>query len=332
MKKLLTTTALVALVASSTASLAETKIKGSIEQTMISTSYDLATDNHKGTTAIGQETNLDISSSKDLTNGWNLSGGFRIENGAVDSSTIKLSQGAFSIHTGADTGSNIHSNINPRVGESYYDVLSGEAASDGFNTSVNTVGDKQAHDVQHIGVEFSAAMGKVFVNYAPDSTATIAASGGAVADGGSSITEIGFQGSLGVAGLNLLVGTEEIKGDNTASDVQNDVLSVSYTTGPVGVGFTVRSKDDGSVSTSAAEETNVYSIAYAISKDVSVSYENSTVKFEGSTKTDAEYDQVSIGYNFGGLGVSLDYVQADNVAGAATDDRDAIQIRTVYAF
>ena len=35
MKKLLTTTALVALVASSTASLAETKITGSIEQTFI---------------------------------------------------------------------------------------------------------------------------------------------------------------------------------------------------------------------------------------------------------------------------------------------------------
>ena len=326
MKKLLTTTALVALVASSTASLAETKIKGSIEQTMISTSYDLATDNHKGTTAIGQETNLDISSSKDLTNGWNLSGGFRIENGAVDSSTIKLSQGAFSIHTGADTGSNNHSNINPRVGESYYDVLLGEAAGDGFAS------DAQAHDVQHIGVEFSAAMGKVYVNYAPDSTSTIAVSGGNTVDGGSSITEIGFQGSLGVAGLNLLVGTEEIKGDNTASDVQNDVLSVSYTTGPVAVGFTVRSKDDGSVSTNLAEETNVYSIAYAISKDLSVSYENSTVKFEGSSKTDAEYDQVSIGYNFGGLGVSLDYVQADNVAGAPTDDREAIQIRTVYAF
>jgi len=67
------------------------------------------------------------------------------------------------------------------------------------------------------------------------------------------------------------------------------VLSVSYTTGPVAVGFTVRSKDDGSVSTNLAEETNVYSIAYAISKDVSVSYENSTVKFEGSTKTDSEY-------------------------------------------
>ena len=326
MKKLLTTTALVALVASSTASLAETKISGSIEQSMISTSYDLATDNHKGTTAIGQETNLAISSSKDLTNGWNLSGGFRIENGAVDSSTIKLSQGAFSIHTGADTGSNNHTNINPRVGDSYYDILGGEAAGDGFAS------DAQAHDVQHIGIEFKAAMGKVYVNYAPDSTSTIAASGGNTADGGSSITEIGFEGSLGVAGLNVLVGTEEVKGDNTASDVQNDVLSVSYTTGPVAVGFTVRSKDDGSVSTNLAEETNVYSIAYEISKDLSVSYENSTVKFEGSTKVDAEYDQVSIGYNFGGLGVSLDYVQAENVAGSSTDDREAIQIRTVYAF
>ncbi len=42
MKKLLTTSAIVALVGSSVSAIADTTIKGSIEQTMISTSYDAA--------------------------------------------------------------------------------------------------------------------------------------------------------------------------------------------------------------------------------------------------------------------------------------------------
>ena len=325
MKKLLTTSAIVALVGSSVSAIANTTIKGSIEQTMISTSYDAA-GSTSGGTALGQETNLSIDSSKELTNGWKLSGGFRLENSAIDSTTIKIEKGGFSIHTGADTGSNIHSNINPKVGEQPGDIISGEAASDGFYS------DKQAHDVQHIGIEFAADMGKIFLNYAPDANQTISASGGSVSDGGTSITEIGFQGNLGVAGLNVLIGQETIAGDLTTSDTVNDVIGVSYTTGPVAVGFTVRNRDDGSISTTLADSVQTYSIAYKVSDDVSISYEHHETGFEGSTFTDEKYDQVSIGYNFGGLGVSLDYVVADNVNGTSTDDRKALQLRTVYSF
>ena len=325
MKKLLTTSAIVALVGSSVSAIANTTIKGSIEQTMISTSYDAA-GSTAGSTSLGQETNLSIGSSKELTNGWTLSGGFRLENNNIDSSTIKISKGGFSIHTGADTGSNIHSNINPKVGEQPGDVISGEKASDGFD------GNAQAHDVQHIGIEFASDMGKIFLNYAPDNSATISNSQANVTDGGTSITEIGFEGSLGVAGLKVLIGQETLAGDLTTSDIVNDVLGVSYTAGPVAVGAVVRSKDDGSVATSNADGVTAYSIAYKVSDDVSVSYEHVDVSFEGSTKTDANYDQVSVGYNFGGLGVSLDYVIADNIAGTSTDDRKAIQLRTVYSF
>jgi len=325
MKKLLTTSAIIALVGSSVSAIAETTIKGSIEQTMISTSYDAA-GSTAGATALGQETNLSIDSSKELSNGWKLSGGFRLENNNIDSSTIKIEKSGFSIHTGADTGSNIHSNINPVVGEHPHDVISGEAVGDAFHS------DAQAHDIQHIGVEFASDMGKVFLNYAPDSSATISNSGGSVGDGGTSVTEIGFQGSLGVNGLNVLIGQETIAGDLTNADTVNDVLSVSYTTGPVAVGFTVRSRDDGSISTDSADGVEAYSIAYKVSDDVSISYEHVEGSFEGTSKTDSEYDQVSIGYNFGGLGVSLDYVTADNIAGTSTDDRKAIQLRTVYSF
>ena len=333
MKKLLTTTAIVALVGSSVSVLAETKITGSIEQTMISTSYDLASSS-KSATGIGQETNLSIDSSKKLTNGWTLSGGFRLENGAIDSTTIKLSNGGFSIHTGADTGSNIHGNLNPKVGDQPGDIISGELASDGFKTGPNPkVSDPQAHDVQHVGVEFENPMGKLFMNYAPGSGAAAIATAGAVTEGGATIVELGFQGSLGVSGLNLLVGQETIYKDlgTYDDDVKNNVVSLSYTLGNVSVGGTIRSKDDGIVSTTAADKVKNFSVAYKVSDDVSVSYENVKVGYEGAL-VDDKYNQVSVGYNFGGLGISLDYVEADNVAGEASNDMKAIQLRTVYGF
>ena len=90
MKKLLTTTALIGLVASSVSSYAETKVTGAIEQTYNANSVG-GTDAKKGSDGLGQENNLKITSSKELDNGMSLKGGFQIEDGAVDSSSIILS-------------------------------------------------------------------------------------------------------------------------------------------------------------------------------------------------------------------------------------------------
>ena len=63
MKKLLTTTALVGLIASSVSSYAETKVQGAIEQTINFNSTG-GTGATAGDNGIGQEVNLTVSSSK----------------------------------------------------------------------------------------------------------------------------------------------------------------------------------------------------------------------------------------------------------------------------
>jgi len=339
MKKLLTTTALIGLVASSVSSYAETKIKGSIEQTYNSISQG-GTSTASGNAGLGQETNVKISSSKELDNGMTLSGHLNMEDkgGSVqsDSTSIKLTSGAISFEVGVDTGQHIHANINPRVDDNPFDSIGATVliGNDGLTRA-------QAHDKQHVGVAYKTDAGTLAVNYAP-SQAGSSVSSSKNTDTGGSIMEISFKGNLGVDGLTVLAGQETVEADDSASatagqlEEEEQVLSVSYGQGPWAVGYTHRAYDDGDAgsATNSIETVTAVSATYAISDTLSIGYENLTGEFENSAKLDEETDAFTVGYNLGGLGVSFMYVESDNVAGGTTtaSDKESFQIRTVYSF
>ena len=331
MKKLLTTTALIGLVASSVSSYAETKVTGSIEQTYNANSVG-GTSAGTGSDGLGQETNLKISSSKELDNGMKLSGGFNSEDGAIDSSSIVLSSGAISFGVGADFGQHIHSNINPRVDDNPFDAI-GLSGTDGMNVY-------QVHDKQHVGLAFKTDMGTVALNYAPGNTSITASDGNTASTGGSG-TEISFKGNLGVDGLTVLLGQETISasdGQITAAvaEEKEKVAGFKYGQGAWAVGYTHRTFDDGTTSTeeNSIDTVTAISATYAISDSLSIGYENLTSEFETSAKGDEESDAITVGYNLGGLGVSVMYVESDNIAGTKTAQatQEELQIRTVYKF
>ena len=333
MKKLLTTTALIGLVASSVSSYAETKVTGSIEQTYNANSVG-GTGGTASSDGMGQETNLKITSSKELDNGMTLSGGFQSENGAVDSSSIKLSSGAISFEIGADTGQHIHSNINPRVDDSPFDAI-GVLGDDSMIVY-------QVHDKQHIGLAFKSDMGSLAVNYSP-SGSSIIETGGSTASVNGSGTEISFKGSLGVDGLTVLLGQATISQANNGTQTtlglgeeKEKVASFSYGQGAWAVGYTHRTFDDGTTSAleNSIDTVTAISATYAISDSLSVGYENLTGEFESGALKDEESDAITVGYNLGGLGVSIMYVEADNIEGGSTsaDSQEELQIRTVYKF
>jgi len=332
MKKLLTTTALIGLVASSVSSYAETKVTGSIEQTYNANSVG-GTDSVNSSDGLGQETNLKITSSKELDNGMTLSGGFQSEDGAVDSSSIKLTSGAISFEVGADTGQHIHSNINPRVDDNPFDAV-GLTGKDGMNKY-------QVHDVQHVGLAFKTDVGTVAFNYAPSNTSITAGDGSTASVGGSG-TEISFKGNLGVEGLTVLLGQETISEDNSGTvtagngEETEKVASFSYGQGAWSVGYTHRTFDDGTTSAveNSIDTVTAISATYAISDSLSIGYERLESEFESSALKDEESDAITVGYNLGGLGVSVMYVESDNIAGGSTaqDTQEELQIRTVYKF
>lgn len=297
------------------------KVKGSIEQT-----YKSIKD---GTSGLGQETNVTFSGKKDLGDGLVASGAIRLEDSAIDKSSIKLAKNGFAIEFGADTGDNIHDDINPRVDDHPADAGRTSLSKYQYTSFA-------AHDVQHVGLSYDVGMGavklgKVTLNYAPSNN-PISAGDGSTTDAGGSATEILFKGNLGIPGASFLVGREIVESDtSSAGDQVETVYGASHTIGKLAYGVSYRTFDDETSSTEV-DKSLAYSAAYSISDKLSGSVE----RIESSRKTagtvDEEVMSYTLGYNLGGMGVAVQYVTTDNHGGTAGTDNEALQVRTVFKF
>jgi hypothetical protein len=323
MKKLLTTTA-IASVALAGAAMSEIKISGSIEQTYNSNSFDAAASQVNGSSAIGSETNLKVSSSTELDNGMTASGAFRSENGSIDHKSFKLSSGGFAVELGIDTGTNITGDIIPTVADQTHDFMK----HSGIDATDSLIG-ADAHDKEHIGISYKSDAGTFAVNYAPDTSASNNGSS-SVTDGGGSAMEYVFAGSLGIDGLKVKVGQQTTESTNTSSgDITEKTYQASYTMGQFSAGVALRDLDDETITTEKSA-SEAFAVSYAVNDQVSVSYEMRTTETDGATK-DEEASAFSVGYNLGGLAVVANIGEIENIGGAAGNG-DAFQLRTVYKF
>jgi len=326
MKKLLATTAIVSVSFASVA-LAEVKVSGSIEQTINTRSYGQAASEVTGTNGMGQETNLTVSSSGELDNGLSIKGSFRSEDGAIDHSSIKVSGDTLGFEIGADTGSTIHTQINPTVGDSVW-FATGASGDDGFTTY-------EAHDVQHIGIDAKLGGMTAAINYAP-SNRGIAAGDSDKTDSGGSATEMLIKGSI-MDGVNFLVGQEKIEGANSGDSEETEkTYQVSYSAGQFALGASMRDFDDGNSTANAGttDEVTYLTATYAVNDQVSLGIQHTVAESEGTGNSakDEETLGLSLGYNLGPIGVEVMYAETDNLGHSNAEDVEAVQIRTVYKF
>ena len=326
MKKLLLTTALVA-VAFSNNSFAEVKVSGEIEQTYTSYSYDKATSKINGSAAIGSEANVKFVGSKDIA-GAKVNASIRLENkGAttgVDQKELGVTVGNFKAHVGIDTGTTIDGNMVAHVGQQAEDVMafSGQMAAVSMSPF-------PAHDREHVGLSYNSPVGSFAVNYAPDSSASNGVN--KTTDVGGSAIEYVFTGDLGVKGLSVKVGQQETNSDNgSANDAKEKFYGATYTYGQVQVGYSDRSYDlDGS--TTELDGSKSYSIAFAATPNLSVSFERLDTKQKG-TAIEEELNLLGVSYNLGGLGLEAYYGTANDLGGSSGADAEAFQLRTVFAY
>jgi outer membrane protein OmpU len=340
MKKLLATTALVGLVASS-AAIAETKVSGSIEATYNSVS--VGGTGATGSGSLGNEVNLKISNTTELDNGLKANGhinfedkGTRAAGGtAFDSQEIGLSSGNFKFYVGTDTGQHINSNINPRVDDQPADVVGDEIGDDAFNRY-------DVHDVNHVGVEVGTDYGKFAVMYAPSNSGSDVTSS-ATTDADGSATEINFKGSLGVEGLTVSLGQAKVNSKDGASstagelDEKETYYGASYKYGQFAIGAGKRTHDDGNGTATNSEDNQLaYSVTYAVNDQISVGYEVVETEKElvNASNPKEEAKAFTIGYDLGGMGVSFMWTEIDNMGSSndAANDVESFQIRTVYKF
>jgi outer membrane protein OmpU len=120
------------------------------------------------------------------------------------------------------------------------------------------------------------------------------------AHGGSSDASIDSSTEFGVVidaieNLELYAALGTDKGNLTASaDVDNTIMGAKYTMGGATIGVQVNEADSGTAN--ADEEFVAWSISYALSEDMSVSYGQSELSYENPATADQEATGISASY------------------------------------
>ena len=331
LNNLKTTTALVgALSIAATAAVAETKVSGNIEQTFATVSQDLAANEVDGKRGFGTESNIGLSASKDLDNGMTAKYGFILEADSTaksDTKYLTLGSGNFSTTIGEDTGHNLNSGtVIPFVSDNFETIggsTGGGLNFDSHGSSLNP------HESAHISFDFKFDGGTATYRYAPNNTNK---AGDSTISDGSSQTEYLVSGKFN--GIGYIAGKmigAETNSDDAGDEGDYRVLGLSYTYNNITFGVEERDTDTGSTAAGSEFDARQYGIAAAINDNTSIGvYMLKNEK--DATSTEEEAKMIQLGYNLGGLGVQVSYMQIEDAAFAAGADADVVQIKTTQKF
>jgi hypothetical protein len=331
--KLLLCSALVSAVALTSGVNAETKVGGNLEQIWKSVSRDKATEQHKGANNFGSETNISISSSKELDNGLKASFGFTTEDGSTDAHYLTIGTDQVAVTVGRDRGDSIDSDVLPYISDDIATV-SNFVTSNGAGFTNG----KTAHDADHIDIKANLGVAAVTVRYAPSNTVgTTSYSAGSddggvnAADLGGSSTEIVVKGNFGVEGLSVLAGQSKNKEDTaTGEDNKMTKYGATYNFGQFSIGAQRGVVDDGA-GTNTKKTNTSYGASFAANDNLSVGLYIGKSDKEGSSN-DEESKMIQIGYNLGGIGLEFGHMKLENFGHSASDDADITFIRTIQKF
>ena len=133
----------------------------------------------------------------------------------------------------------------------------------------------------------------------------------------------------GVDGLTIGAGTGE---DNTSATAGLDLTQMYATYAMDAISVGVHMSESDSETANADKDFTALGISYAVSEDMSVSLNTSTIEYENSTLSDQEATGVSISYTMGSMTLSGNMNQVDNIAGTSTDDRSGYSFTLGFAF
>jgi hypothetical protein len=325
--KLLLCSALVSAVALTSGVNAETKVGGNLEQIWKSVSRDKTTEKINGADAFGSETNISLSSSKELDNGLKASFGFVTEDGSTDAHYLTIGTDTVAVTVGRDRGDSIDADVLPYISDDIASV-SNYIVDKGAGFTNGTT----AHNADHIDIKANLGVASITARYAPSTK------GGAVDDGttsaddsGGSSTEFVIKGNFGVEGLSVLVGQNENK-ENTSSGEDDKIrkYGATYNFGQFSIGAQKGTVDVGTGANTKTTNTS-YGATFAANDNLSVGLYIGKSDKEGQAK-DEESKMIQIGYNLGGIGLEIGHMQMENYAYTSGDDVDITFIRTIQKF
>ena len=345
--KLLLTSALVSgLVAFGAAQADETKITGDYKLSYkMASGKDAATAGEQG---FGQETQINVSKSGELSNGLSYSTGFSFESDGGDSAGatgganvvmsgegvwLGVTSGDTTVMIAADKAPNMDTSAVPRVGENTSTGASTQATS--YAQNANSI-----YSAFGIAVTQKVAGGALTLNYVPQTADTGKSSNDAASNNNSKAAyEILYKGSLGVEGLTVYAGLNDrdtrqtIGNGSERSSQTNTSYGAGYNFGNIAIGFGIVNKE-GALKSSETQTKEV-GATLAVSDQVSVGIGRAETSDEGtaaSSSKDEEVTYIQAGYNLGGVKLQASYYDISNGGFTSGNDTEVLLLRAGAAF
>jgi len=264
-----------------------------------------------------------FSASAEQDNGWNITVTQVLNsddnnttagqnNSVFDTRIMTVDMGDTGVLTFAATGGssvlNAIDDVTPTAGEESWDDVTGADAIPGGTGGLNMF--HYSNSSLMDGLTVSAS-------YTPSDGATEVESS---SDYGIKYT--------GIDGLTIGAAAGE---DNSAADSLDITnLYATYTMDSISVGYQASESD--SEATDADKDFSAIGLSYAVSEDMSVSINSSTIEYENATLSDQEALGVSVSYTMGSMSVSANHNTIDNAGGTAATDRSGYALTLGFAF
>ena len=345
--KLLLTSALVSgLVAFGAAQADETKITGDYKLSYkMASGKDAATAGEQG---FGQETQINVSKSGELSNGLSYSTGFSFESDGGDSAGatggtnvvmsgegvwLGVTSGDTTVMIAQDKAPNMDTTAVPRVGENASTGAVAQASA--YAQNANSI-----YGAFGVAVTQKVAGGALTLNYAPQVGDTGKNNNDNASNNDSKAAyEILYKGSLGVEGLTVYAGLNDrderqtIGNGTERSSSTNTAYGAAYNFGNIAIGFGIVNKEGA---TKAIEtQTKEVGATLAVSDQVSVGIGRAETSDEGtsaSSSKDEEVTYIQAGYNLGGVKLQASYYDISNGGFTSGNDTEVLLLRAGAAF
>ena len=246
---------------------------------------------------------LTFTGSGELDNGLNVSLSFVLDqgddtavtSGPFDSHSVTVSSDAMgSLTLAGEGGSSAATSIDGSAAGDVWDTFDG---SRGHVTAV-AVSDSGPGDNSLFYTTPSIMDGlTVNLSYQPQGS------------GRESATGYGFA-YTGVEGLTAKYAVTDEAGTTTALSGDQTVWSLSYAYGPVTA--SASNSDFDVETTSSDQEISSFALSYTISDELSVTYGEETIE-KGGDPTDAEYSVIKASYTAGGMTLTANMKEGENV-------------------
>jgi hypothetical protein len=355
-KKLLSSTALVSALLISGAALAEFKIGADVTATVTMGSDEgikSTTDGQDSGNYIGNETNVTLSGTKELSNGLSAAYSGKLE---MDSTPdldheyeLQIRSGNMYVGFANDGGQSNRTSMTPFVSYPAGSTVKAVAGSPAFDGDAYIIG---VHTSNNIAFGGKVGTGNFVIRYAPEVSGAM---GDDIQTGPNAATNttngsgmmFAYNAKFGPAGINIGYTTQEedtVTGSaNGEAKEQRIGLSYAIAGAKVGADY-IRfesgtptgaklSSGDGR-SGSFDRNTRILGVAYPVSTAVTVGayYQTTEDDSVATTTADEDVKMISVGYNLGGGSVALSVVDVENRANTRGQDAQGIMLTTKVGF